>query len=449
MKLDPQHFCYMSKTDFRVLTAIEVGMRNHEFMPLQLIATTANVRSCGLSNILASLLKAKLIVHSGKSYDGYKLTFLGLDFLAIRALNKRGIVNSIGRRIGVGKEADVHLCTDKDGNLVVLKLHRLGRISFRSVKHNRDYLGRRKHASWMYLSQIAAKKEYSYLRNLYDASFPVPEPLDINRHIIVMKFIDAIPLSQVQDMSHPKRVLDKLMDLIVRLAKMGIIHGDFNGFNLMISEDGSRITVIDFPQVIPVTHENAEFYFNRDIECLRNMFLRKFKMQVVDYPRFKDIVNPQDNETQVKAAKFKVDIRLVDDLILNEIFDKMQGCEEACAAMEQLDLTESPSNSTPLSVTSSNVDAFTPLAPESNGNESSMTSESISEASDDSESSDSLSDKGQSQSVNQDTHRGERQIEIWTPDIKRTLVKAYRRKLASKPKPKTKLKSNKHKMQLL
>lgn len=62
---------------------------------------------------------------------------------------------------------------------------------------NRDYFGRRKHASWMYLSQIAAKKEFSYLSNLYEESFPVPEPIDINRHVIAMRFVEGTPLSQV------------------------------------------------------------------------------------------------------------------------------------------------------------------------------------------------------------------------------------------------------------
>lgn len=126
MKLDPTHFCYMTNTEFRVLTAIEMGMRNHEYMPIKLISATANLRSCGMTNVISSLLKSKLIAHSGKVYDGYKLTFLGLDYLALRALAKRGVVHSVGRRIGVGKEADVHLCTDNHGNLIVLKFHRLG-----------------------------------------------------------------------------------------------------------------------------------------------------------------------------------------------------------------------------------------------------------------------------------------------------------------------------------
>ena len=65
---------------------------------------------------------------------------------------------------------------------MVLKLHRyavfisyytvmlhdffnsLGRVSFRAIKEKRDYLGRRKSASWMYMSRLAAQKEWAFLK---------------------------------------------------------------------------------------------------------------------------------------------------------------------------------------------------------------------------------------------------------------------------------------------
>jgi RIO kinase 2 len=40
-----------------------------------------------------------------------------------------------------------------EGEVFALKLHRLGRTSFRAVKSKRDYLGRRSHFSWLYLSR--------------------------------------------------------------------------------------------------------------------------------------------------------------------------------------------------------------------------------------------------------------------------------------------------------
>jgi len=47
------------------------------------------------------------------------------------------------------------------------------------------------------------------------------------------------------------------MNLIVRFAQHGVIHGDFNEFNIMINSEEKPI-VIDFPQMISVSHPNAQ-----------------------------------------------------------------------------------------------------------------------------------------------------------------------------------------------
>lgn len=48
------------------------------------------------------------------------------------------------------------------------------------------------------------------------------------------------------------------MDLIVRLANHGLIHGDFNEFNLILDEKDKPI-LIDFPQMVSTSHPNAEW----------------------------------------------------------------------------------------------------------------------------------------------------------------------------------------------
>lgn len=37
--------------------------------------------------------------------DGFRLTYLGYDFLAIKTMVNRGIFTAVGRQIGVGKES--------------------------------------------------------------------------------------------------------------------------------------------------------------------------------------------------------------------------------------------------------------------------------------------------------------------------------------------------------
>jgi RIO kinase 2 len=47
------------------------------------------------------------------------------------------------------------------------------------------------------------------------------------------------------------------MNMIVKLAQYGLIHGDFNEFNILIKSDGTPI-LIDFPQMVSTSHLNAE-----------------------------------------------------------------------------------------------------------------------------------------------------------------------------------------------
>lgn len=164
MKLDVKVLRYMSDEEFRVLTAVEMGMKNHEVVPLELVVVLAGLRHGGAHKFISSLLRNKLIAHDRKNYDGYKLTYMGYDFLALRVFMKRGIITGVGRRIGVGKESDIYIVQNAEGQEMAIKLHRLGRISFRNIKAKRDYLEHRSNASWLYLSRLAAMKEFAFMQ---------------------------------------------------------------------------------------------------------------------------------------------------------------------------------------------------------------------------------------------------------------------------------------------
>ena len=55
---------------------------------------------------------------------------------------------------------DIFEAQDENGNEIVLKIHRLGRTSFRAVRRNRDYMQGKSKASWLFMSRLAGKIEY-------------------------------------------------------------------------------------------------------------------------------------------------------------------------------------------------------------------------------------------------------------------------------------------------
>ncbi|KAH6635296.1 RIO1 family-domain-containing protein [Chaetomium sp. MPI-SDFR-AT-0129] len=301
MKLDTRAMRHLTAEDWRVLTAVEMGSKNHEIVPTPLIEKIARLKggASGVHKSISALAKVGLIARMKEAkYDGYRLSYGGLDYLALHTHASRKHVYSVGSRIGVGKESDIMIVADDTGTQKVLKIHRLGRISFRTVKTNRDYLRNRQSASWMYLSRLAAIKEYAFMQALREEGFPVPEPIAQSRHTIVMTLIDAPPMRQISSVPDPASLYAELIALILRLAKHGLIHGDFNEFNILIREDKTDddenpITLtpilIDFPQMVSMDHQNAEMYFDRDVECIKRFFSRRFHFtSTTPGPFFKD-----------------------------------------------------------------------------------------------------------------------------------------------------------------
>lgn len=138
--------------------------------------------------------------------------------------------------------------------------------------------------------------------------FPIPKPIDVNRHCVIMELVNGHPLlvydllyvlyyimyfilmilmrlfeiwllfrSRLYDVENVENLYDDLMNLIVRFAQHGVIHGDFNEFNIMINNEEKPV-VIDFPQMMSVSHPNAEMlvYLMYKDEYKARLILRIF-----------------------------------------------------------------------------------------------------------------------------------------------------------------------------
>ncbi|KAM8792732.1 serine/threonine-protein kinase RIO2 [Eudromia elegans] len=306
---------YLSREHFRVLTAVEMGMKNHEIVPASLVATIASLKHGGCNKTLRELAKHKLVAYERtKTVQGYRLTNAGYDYLALKALSSRQVITSIGNQMGVGKESDIYIVANEEEQQFALKLHRLGRTSFRNLKNKRDYHKHRHKMSWLYLSRLAAMKEFAYMKALHDRKFPVPKPVDYNRHAVVMELISGYPLCQVRQIEDPASVYSELMDLIVKLANHGLIHGDFNEFNLILDDD-DHVTMIDFPQMISTSHPNAEWYFDRDVKCIKEFFKKRFSYESELFPTFQDIRRECSLDIEIAASGYTKEMQEDDELL--------------------------------------------------------------------------------------------------------------------------------------
>jgi RIO kinase 2 len=265
-------FTQLQNRDFRMLEAIELGMRNHALVPMDLIGELSGFSRSLVVKLLRELHQKKLIV-KGRPAE-YVLLKGGYDVLALRALVKQDILDGIGEPIGVGKESDVYEGIALGDHRVALKFHRLGRPSFQHTRRLRSYIGQRRHISDLYEARLAAKREHEALVTLAKVGIRVPEPIGYNRHIIVMDYLDGELLQRIRELPAPIEIYKDLMEDYTRSVRAcGIIHGDFSEYNVIIREDLTP-WIIDWPQQVATTHPNAETLLMRDVNQVQTFFTK-------------------------------------------------------------------------------------------------------------------------------------------------------------------------------
>ncbi|NXI92132.1 RIOK2 kinase, partial [Psophia crepitans] len=138
---------------------------------------------------------------------------------------------------------------------------------------------------------------------------------------------------QVRQMEDPASVYSELMDLIVKLANHGLIHGDFNEFNLILDND-DHVTMIDFPQMISTSHANAEWYFDRDVSCIKEFFKKRFSYESELFPTFKDIRRECSLDKEIAASGYIKEIQEDGELLYLSGSDEEDNTTEASEFVE-------------------------------------------------------------------------------------------------------------------
>ena len=85
--------------------------------------------------------------------------------------------------------------------------------------------------------------------------------------------------------------------------------------------------MIDFPQMLSVNHQNAEFYFNRDVQCIRTFFKRKFDINCSTYPSMGDVARKYDLDIELEASGFTK--QMMKDL--NKVIIFVNLCLDNCS----------------------------------------------------------------------------------------------------------------------
>jgi len=272
----------LGKDDIIVLRAVEQLSPRYEFAPVEVIERKTRLPPPRILRSLDKLNQLKLVRRNMGSIIGYSLTFYGLNVLAFDTLYRRRVIDTLGDRIGVGKEGEVYIGLTPNGEKVIVKFHREGRSSFQRIRRLRSFVMNVDRKQWHRIAKMLGEREFKIMVVLEREGAMIPKPISWNRNAVVQQYIPGIELYRIRELDEEtaNQVLEDILRTIeIAYNKVGIVHGDLSEYNVLVSEDG-RGYVIDWPQYVYKEEPNALELLKRDMEYITNFFKRRFGVRI-------------------------------------------------------------------------------------------------------------------------------------------------------------------------
>ena len=217
-----------------------------------------------------------------EDYQVIEEVFDRSTLMTIYDLMNKGTIDEIHGVVQAGKEARIYWGKDTQGKELAIKIYLTSSAEFK--KGMIPYIEgdprfshvRRDTRSLIY---AWAQKEFKNLRRAQEAGVNVPEPLAVQKNVLVMEFVgkDGVraPLLKETTLKDPKRVFRLLLTYLRRLyQKGGLVHADLSEYNIMIWK--GRPVIFDVAQSVLIKHPMANRFLRRDLENLHKYFRRTY-----------------------------------------------------------------------------------------------------------------------------------------------------------------------------
>ena len=216
-----------------------------------------------------------------KDADQFKVeasVFDDATYGALYKLVQDGHIDAFGGPVSTGKEANVYTAL-AGGKEVAVKVYRINASEFTDMRGylegdpRLEELGGNKKAvvtAWV-------KREFANLRRARAAGVRAPEPVAVERNVLVMEFLGtetgrAKRLGEVH-IENPETAFEVVREYLRRLYDAGLVHGDLSEYNVVVHD--SELYVIDLGQAVTVHHPNHEDFLERDCKNVAAFFARQ------------------------------------------------------------------------------------------------------------------------------------------------------------------------------
>ena len=225
---------------------------------------------------IESLMKNK----RSEDYQVFEEVFDRSTLMTIYDFMNKGIIDEIHGVVSAGKEARVYWGKDIKGNELAIKIYLTSSAGFKKgmipyIEGDPRFAHVRRDTRSLIFTW--AQKEFKNLRRAKEAGVNVPEPLAVQKNVLIMKFIgkngERAPLMKETAPEEPQRVFKLLLTYLRRLyRKGGLVHADLSEYNIMLWK--GKPVIFDVGQSVLIKHPMAERFLRRDLENLHRFFKR-------------------------------------------------------------------------------------------------------------------------------------------------------------------------------
>ncbi|WKX92349.1 hypothetical protein Q1695_010405 [Nippostrongylus brasiliensis] len=228
--------------------------------------------------------------------------------LVLFRLLQRGTLTNIHGCISTGKEANVYHATDEHNSLAV-KIYKTSILTFKDRERYvaGEYRYRSGYCKHNPRKMVAvwAEKEMRNLLRMHQAGLPVPKPILLKGHVLVMEFIgrEGWPAPLLKNATITVELAEKLylqlindMRTLYRVCKL--VHADLSEYNTLVLDD--RLYIIDVSQSVEHDHPHALDFLKSDCNNV-SKFFRGLGVPVLPISKlFELIVDPLITDNDVE-----------------------------------------------------------------------------------------------------------------------------------------------------
>ncbi|XP_053684807.1 serine/threonine-protein kinase RIO1 [Sabethes cyaneus] len=241
-------------------------------------------------------------------------------------LLSREMICEINGCISTGKEANVYHATSKIGMDYAIKVFKTSILIFKDrdkyvtgefrfrhgySKHNPRKMVR----TW-------AEKEMRNLVRMKKCGLPVPEPVLLRSHVLLMQFIgqDGWPAPKLKDVelscSKARELYRDAVEMMWTMYnKCKLVHADLSEFNILYHE--GKIVIIDVSQSVEHEHPHALEFLRKDCTNITEFFRKKDVSTMTVKELFDFVTDPIITEANMEECLEKIS-----DKIANRSFDE-------------------------------------------------------------------------------------------------------------------------------